>query len=283
MNDCRQGCAAHTDLEGLARCLVLRLAEELGPDEALRLAPSLVRALGGFLVDAQELRARREVVWACRRMSALDFVSGTSGNFSQRLDSRTLLMTPSGMHKGDVVEDDLVRMTVEGQVLGSGRPSTEYRMHLAIYQARPDVHAVAHAHPPFATGFAAAGLALDQPLLPETLMVLGPRVPLVPYGTPSTDELPRAMQPYLPDHQAFLLANHGAVTLGSTMAEAVHRMETLEFFARVLLYARLLGGEKLLTDEQLRRLAQARPYASSQEGRTGTPFSGKAFERGPAG
>jgi L-fuculose-phosphate aldolase len=130
------------------------------------------------------------------------------------------------------------------------------KMHLASYLQRPDVGAIIHAHPPFATAFAAAGLALDMPVLPEAILILG-SVPLVEYGMPSTDEVPEKLTPYLPDHNVFLLANHGALVFGKNIKEASHRMETLELYAKVILMARILGGEKLLSAENLERLKKA--------------------------
>lgn len=238
--------------------MVLRLAEELGAEEALRLTPPLVRALTGAALETADVQQRRSIVRVCRRLDELGFVAGTAGNVSLREETGTVLITAAGLPKGNLRPDDLVRLGPDGTVIsGTRSPSTEHRLHLAIYRRRPDVRAVVHAHPPFATGFAAAGVALDQPFLAESFTMLGPRVPLVPYGTPSTWELPQSLEPFLEEHQAFLLANHGALCLGESLEVAAHRMEILEFTARVLLTARLLGGETLLTRQQLERLARA--------------------------
>jgi L-fuculose-phosphate aldolase len=126
-------------------------------------------------------------------------------------------------------------------------------MHLFCYKKRPDIGAIVHGHPPFSTGFAAAGLSLDKTVLPEALLILG-KVPLVEYGTPSTKEVPQRLEPYVLSHNVFLLANHGALTLGRNLAEACHRMETLELFAKIITISRMLGGEKTLSKEEEEKL-----------------------------
>jgi L-fuculose-phosphate aldolase len=148
-----------------------------------------------------------------------------------------------------VTEDDLVEMTLDGVLRNQAhRPSTEIRMHLRIYQRRVEVAAVVHAHPPTATGFAVAGEEFMAPVLPELMLLAGP-VPLVPYGQPGTEALADQIEPFLADHDAFLLANHGATSVGRTLSEALFRMETLEHGARVLLAARQLGRVNVLTAE----------------------------------
>ena len=123
-------------------------------------------------------------------------------------------------------------------------------MHAFCYAARRDVGGVVHAHPPVATAFAAAGVPLDAPVMPEIVVTVG-RVPLVPYATPGTAELARALEPWLEGHDAFLLASHGVLTLGRDVREALHRMERVEHLAKVTLAARLLGGPRALTDAQV--------------------------------
>jgi hypothetical protein len=124
------------------------------------------------------------------------------------------------MNKGMLTPEDLVTIDLEGrQVAGDRKASSELAMHLLFYRMRPDVNAICHAHPPTATGFAVAGRALDQALLPEVIIGLG-QIPLVKYGTPGTPELSAALEPFVPHYDALLLANHGAVTCG-TDARAV--------------------------------------------------------------
>jgi L-fuculose-phosphate aldolase len=138
-------------------------------------------------------------------------------------------------------------------------------MHLRIYELRPDVRAVVHAHPPVATGFAAAGLGLGECVLPELIVGLG-RVPVVPYATPGTRELSRALDDVIGSHDAVLLENHGAVTVGEDLELAYQRLETVEQAARILLVARLLGGANPLAADQVAELLAARSRYGVREG-----------------
>jgi L-fuculose-phosphate aldolase len=203
-----------------------------------------------------ETRALREAVArVCRRLWERGLIAGPDGNVSVRLDAERLLVTPSGASKCDVAPDDLLEVALhDGSVrAGQGRASSELAMHLAIYRARPDVGAVVHAHPPTATGFAVAGETLPDGVLPELICQLG-AVALVPYFTPGTPAAADALAPYLVDHDAFLLANHGATTVAPTLEAAHQRMESLEHAARILFTARLIGRVTPLTDAQHRAL-----------------------------
>lgn len=215
----------------------------------------ITQQIVGVLEKENEQDLKSEIVKVCKNLYSQGFFPATSGNVSIKLGLTELLITPSGINKSELTPDQIIKTNSEGeQISGKGRVSSEIKMHLAVYKARPDIKAIVHTHPSFSTGFAAAGLALDQQVLPEAILVLG-KVPLVEYGTPSTWEVPQALEKYLPDHNVFLLANHGTLALGENLSQAVHRAETLELFAKVILIARLLGGEKLLTQEQLEKLA----------------------------
>jgi L-fuculose-phosphate aldolase len=175
-----------------------------------------------------------------------------------RISHDHVLVTPGGFSKADVEEHDLVLVALDGtRVGGKHEASSEVAMHLAAYRARADVSAVVHAHPPVATAFAVAGQSLPGDVLAELTVLLG-EVPLVPYATPGTTALPDAMLPWLPNHDAFLLANHGVTTLGRTVGEAHQRMETVEHCANILLTARLLGRVNALSAEDVRVLEEAR-------------------------
>ena len=201
---------------------------------------------------------RREIVRVCRRLYERRLIAGPDGNVSVRISHDHVLVTPRGFSKADVEEHDLVLVTLDGtRIGGRHEASSEVAMHLAAYRAREDVIAVVHAHPPVATGFAVAGLGLPGDVLPELTVQLG-EVPFIPYATPGTDALPNAMAPWLPNYDAFLLANHGATTLGRTLAEAHQRMESLEHGANILLTARLLGRVNALRAEDVRVLDAAR-------------------------
>lgn len=181
------------------------------------------------------------VVHVCRRLYLRGLIAGPDGNVSVRLSDGSILVTPSGLSKIDVTPESLLAVDGNGVVVaGEGRPSSELKMHLRIYARRADVNAVVHAHPPTATGFAVAGYSFVAPVLPEVILQMG-TVPLVRYATPGTDALADNFEPYLDGHDAFLLANHGATTIGTTLALAHQRMESLEHAAKILLVARSLG------------------------------------------
>lgn len=191
--------------------------------------------------DRSRAGAGANIVRVCRRLYERGLIAGPDGNVSVRLLDGTILVTPSGMSKVDVSDEDLVMVDLEGRLRTHARaPSTELQMHLRIYQRRPDTMAVVHAHPPVATGFAVAGENFMAPVLPEVILQMG-GVPLLPYATPGTPALAESFEPFLDRHDAFLLANHGATTLGPTLDIAHQRMESLEHAARILFSARVLG------------------------------------------
>ncbi len=201
-----------------------------------------------------ESQLRADIVEVGRRMYARGYTASNDGNISVRLDDRRLLMTPKSVCKGFMTPEMLCITDLEGRKLAGERdPSSEMQMHLEVYRQRPDVRAVVHAHPPIATGFAVAGIPLDRAVLAEVVTTLG-SVPIAEYATPSTRELPEAVRKYVKAHDGMLLANHGALTLGSDVYAAYYKMETIEHFAHISLVARLLGGERLLSREEVFRL-----------------------------
>ena len=175
-----------------------------------------------------------------RRLWQRGLVGATEGNLSARLSPQRILCTPAGLCKGHLRPADLVVIDNKGTVIEGSVPSTEIKMHLRIYQKRPDCQAVVHAHPPVATGFALAGEDIPDDVLPESIVVLG-SVATVPFAMPGTDELPDALEPLLEDHKSFLISHHGAVVMGKDLLDAYNRMETLERIAQVLLYAKQVG------------------------------------------
>ncbi|MEW5975117.1 MAG: class II aldolase/adducin family protein [Acidobacteriota bacterium] len=201
---------------------------------------------------------RKDIVEIGRRVYRLGYVAAYDGNISVRLDDGNILVTPSAISKGYMTENDLVIVDPDGKkISGERKASSESAMHLLIYKLRPDVRAVVHAHPPCATGYAAAGIPLNKALVSEIVMVLG-CVPLAPYGTTGTPELTEAIRPLIPNHDAVLLANHGVVTYGADVFQAHGKMETVEHFARISLVARILGKEVLLSPEDVGKLMLAR-------------------------
>jgi len=215
-----------------------------------------VRAPAGG--SAEREAAGVAIVRVCRRLYERGLVAGPDGNVSVRLHDGSILVTPSGMSKVDVAPEDLVLVTSEGAVRDGRRaPSSELRMHLRIYERRADAFAVVHAHPPTATGFAVAGESFVAPVLPEVILQMG-EVPIVRYATPGTAALADSLDPYLEHHNAFLLANHGATTIGRTLALAHQRMESLEHAARIILTARMLGRVNQLSATDVEALRVSR-------------------------
>ena len=202
-----------------------------------------------------------EIVAVCCRLYDRGLIAGQDGNVSVRLSSGHILVTPSGLSKVDVTPDHLVELTAEGaQVTEGPAASSEMGMHLRIYGERPDVRAIVHAHPPVATAFGVAGRDFMDAVLPEVIFHLG-RVPLVPFALPGTPALGDAMAPYLADHDAFLLASHGATTVGPSLRLAHQRMESLEHSARILHAASQIGSVTPLRAEDIAALRAAREAA----------------------
>lgn len=202
----------------------------------------------------REEQLRLEVVETGRRLAARGYVPSTDGNISVRIDDQRLLATPRSVSKGFLTPDMLVITDYSGRKLvGERDASSELLMHLAVYADRPDVQAVVHAHPPVATGFAVAGIALDRAVLAEVVTTLG-SIPIADYGTPSTAELPATIRKFIKAHDGVLLANHGALSVGRDLHAALCKMETIEHFALISLVARVLGRERVLSREEVGRL-----------------------------
>jgi L-fuculose-phosphate aldolase len=205
-----------------------------------------------------ELQTRREIVLFGRAIHQRCYVAATDGNLSVRLPGDRILATPTSMSKGMLRPSDMVIVDLAGQhVRGRHNVSSEIAMHVLIYKLRPDVGAIVHAHPPTATGFAAAGIALNQPLVCEVVIGLG-SIPLAKYGTPGTPELPEALEPLIPEYDAILMSNHGVVTYGDTLHHAYMKMEMVEHFAQIALVTHLLGRQRPLGEPELEKLALAR-------------------------
>lgn len=201
-------------------------------------------------------KERQQICDVCCSMWQQGWVAANDGNVSMKLSDGSILATPTGISKRFVAPEKLVRMDLEGNVLEAqdgNRPSSEMKMHLRCYKEREDVMAVVHAHPPVSTAFAVAHVALDEYSMIETISSMG-SVPVTPYATPSTDEVPEAIAPYLQEHDAMLLANHGALTVGTDLMTAYYRMESLEHFAKITLNAHMLGGAKELSMENIERV-----------------------------
>ena len=206
------------------------------------------------------MELREQICDVCHKMWQLGWVAANDGNVTVKLPDGNFLATPTGISKSFITPEKLVIIDGEGKVVeaeGPYKPSSEIKMHLRCYRERPDVGAVVHAHPATATGYAVAGKSLDEYSMIETVIAIG-SIPLTPYGTLSTDEVPEAITPYLANHDVFLLQNHGALTVGADLITAYYRMETLELFAKISLTAHLLGGAKEIAKPQIDKLLDLR-------------------------
>lgn len=205
-----------------------------------------------------EQQLREDIIKVGQLVFQKGWVAANDGNISIRLGGGRFLCTPTGTCKGMMSVDDLIICDSEGKKLvGEKKPTTELAMHMTVYNMRPDINAVVHAHPPVATGYAAAGKGLNIALLPEVIIGLG-CVPLAGYGLPGTSELTEPMLPYIPKYEALLMANHGAVCYGPDVLTAYFKMETVEHYARISLVAELLGGGKALPRTEVDKLLDAR-------------------------
>lgn len=197
---------------------------------------------------------REEIVRFSRLIYDKSYVAAMDGNISARLPEGNILCTPTKCNKGFVVADDLVVVDPAGKLVRGGRKvSSEIAMHLLVYEMRADVHAVVHAHPACATAYAAAGIPLNKALISEVVLALG-CVPLAEYGTPGTPELTDRLTPFIKDYDALLMANHGVVTYGENLMDAFNRMDTVEHFAKISIYTRILGREQLLSSQDVEKL-----------------------------
>lgn len=212
----------------------------------------------GVAVSTLEIDLRRQLVRIAKSMHRAGYTPGTAGNLSVRLDSQTILATPTGCSKSLLKSADMVIVDLDGhKISGLRNVTSEIGMHLAVYRLRPDVQAIIHAHPPIATAFAACRKPLNQPICSEIMMTTG-LVPLAKYATTGTEEVSASLQPFIPAHDAILLANHGLLTYGETLMDAFMKTETVEHFAQVCLTAHQLGGAKRLGSADLEKLQHAR-------------------------
>ena len=207
-----------------------------------------------------EFEVKKQICDIGKRIYNRNMVAANDGNISVKLNDNEFLCTPTGVSKGFMTPEYICKVDADGNVLqanGNFLPSSEIKMHMRVYKHRPDVNAVVHAHPTYATSFAIAGIPLTQPIMPEAVIALG-CVPIAEYGTPSTDEIPDAVEKYLPYYDAVLLESHGALTFSDSLLAAYHKMESVEFYAELLFKSRLLGGPKEFSEERVQQLYEIR-------------------------
>ena len=207
-----------------------------------------------------EYEIKKQICDIGKRIYNQGMVASNDGNISVKLNDNEFLCTPTGVSKGFMTPEFICKVDKDGKVIQANpgfRPSSEIKMHMRVYKNRPDVNSVVHAHPVYATSFAIAGIPLTQPIMPEAVIALG-CVPIAEYGNPSTEELPDAVEKYLQSFDAVLLENHGALTFSDSLLNAYHKMESVEFYAKLLFNSRMLGGPKELSKQQVERLYEIR-------------------------
>lgn len=207
-----------------------------------------------------EYEIKKEICEIGKRIYNRGMVAANDGNISVKLNDNEFLCTPTGVSKGFMTPEFICKVDAKGNVIQANkgyRPSSEIKMHMRVYKHRPDVGAVVHAHPSYATSFAIAGIPLTQPIMPEAVIALG-CVPIAKYGTPSTDEIPDAVEEYLDYYDAVLLESHGALSWSSDLTNAYYKMESLEFYAELLYKANQLGGPKEFDQATVEKLYEIR-------------------------
>jgi len=214
----------------------------------------------------EEIKLRKEITLICHKMYEKDLISATDGNVSARLSDGSILITPSGLAKGDISPEEMLRIDMEGKKLsGFGKPSSETNMHLEVYRVRPDVMAVVHAHPPTAVAFSIAGISLAGCVIPEVILTMG-EIPTVPYATPGTGEAGLVIREPLANFDAMILDRHGSITVGKNLQKAYHHLEKIEHAARVTLAARQLGQVQTLPGAEVKKLIDLREKFGIQVG-----------------
>lgn len=203
-----------------------------------------------------EIKYKKLICDIGKRVYEKGFVAANDGNISVRISENEFLITPTGVSKGFMTPEMIIKVDENGNVLeGDYKPTSEMKMHLLVYKERPDIQAVVHVHPPYATAFAIAGLPLDQAIMPESVVYLG-TIPIAEYGTPSTEEVPNAVKKHVKNHQGVLLENHGALTWGKDLEHAYYLMESMEFTAKINWLAKQINGDRELSKQHVSRLKE---------------------------
>ncbi len=216
-----------------------------------------------LLSMGQASELKNELIETGRLLYEKGMLAGSDGNLSAKIDENRLLISRSGVAKGRLKSGDFVEIDFDGkQISEGGKPSTEAAMHLTVYKNRSDICCCLHSHPPYATSFAVAGIELDRNILPEVAVFVGD-IPLLEYSPPGTGAISEAIAPFLDKNDAFLLKNHGLLTIGKSIEEAFFKHETVEHFAKILWMAKQLGTVNRIPDDELKRLDQLRQSLTS--------------------
>ncbi len=220
----------------------------------------LLSGKAGMIVK-NERQLKEQICDIGKRIYMREMGAANDGNISVKLTDNILLCTPTGVSKGFMTPEMICKIDMNGEIVEENEyslaPSSEIKMHLRVYKERPDVDAVVHAHPAYATSFAICGIPLEKQIMPESTLLFG-EVPIAPYGTPSTEELPDSIVPFLEDYDALLLANHGALTYGADLMNAYFKMEALEYYAKILYITSTISEPKELPNVEVEKLIRLR-------------------------
>jgi len=204
------------------------------------------------LMDDKLIKA--EIVKYAKLIYDKGFVCATDGNISYKISTDHILLTPSGIRKSELTESDIVTINMKGEkTAGKHDASSELRLHLKVYQLRPDIKTVIHAHPPVCTALTIAGISLEKPVLPEVVLSLG-EIPTAIYATPTTDEVAQSIKDYIISHDALMLERHGSLTVGFTLEAAYQKLEKMEYCAKVIMAAHQMGNISYLSEDDLKKL-----------------------------
>ena len=212
-----------------------------------------------------EVQARKSICEIGDKMYMKGFVAANDGNISVKTGPDTIIVTPTGVSKGGMTPDSLVKMKLDGTIIGKNKPSSEVKMHIRVYQLNPSVNSVVHAHPPASTAFAIARIPMDRPIMSESILILGV-VPVADYALPGTNEVPDSIEPYVNTYNAVLLANHGLLTWGSDITQAMYRMESAEQYCNIMINLKAIGEPKEFTCSQINDLVSIRNRLGIQTG-----------------
>ena len=204
---------------------------------------------------------RTQIIRYCHRLDQKGWVANHDGNITVRQGSG-FAATPTARQKGDLQEEDLIEVDTAGKkTAGNGGAFSEIAVHLKVYQARPEVQAVVHAHPPGATAVGCANQEMMTWAIPEAVVSIGPGVPLVGLAPPNSPALWAELEPLLKHYDAVMIAGNGVFTWGKTLEQAFLRLELVEHLAKILLSSMTLGGPKLLDPDQVTALLKKRAEA----------------------
>lgn len=213
-----------------------------------------------------EWELKKQIIDIGKRLWMRGYVAANDGNITVKINDEEILATPTGVSKGFMTNEMIIKLNIykdNPQKKYNYKPSSEIKMHLEVYRERKDIQAVIHAHPPYCTSFAVAGIPLNKCIIPEAIVSLG-AVSIAPYGTPSTEEVPQSIKSLIKKSDVLLLANHGALTIGADLKNAYFKMETLEHSSQIIFQAMQLGKVNMLQEEEVKKLMEVREKMNIQ-------------------